>query len=140
MPDPIADLQQAIHDTNEVIAEISLLLPFVLNKLVLTRRKLIFETRSGLGRVQVKTLDVDSLTNVTASISPLFGIIYFSHSSDDFPPQVGIFWRKDVIRMKRIIDGYVLSRLQKIDTRSIQVSNLIPMLIKLGTDDPSIKR
>lgn len=139
MSDSTEDLQRAIHNTNEIIAEISLPLVVAGNKLILTRQKLIYETRTVFGRTSVKTLTIDQITNVTASIGPLFGIIYFSHTANDFPPQAGIFWRADVIRMKRIIDGYVLAFQQRINTEGVAVSDLIPMLIKLGTDDPTIK-
>jgi hypothetical protein len=140
MSDSIEDLQQAIHDTNEIITEISLSLVFVSSKLTLTRQKVIYETRTVFGRILIKTLTVDQITNVTASVGPVFGIIYFSHTAKDFPPQAGIFWRSDVIRMKRIIDGYVLAFQQKINTEGVAVNDLIPMLSRLGTDDPSVKR
>lgn len=137
MPDSKQALTEAIRNTTEVIAMITIPLP-INSKLILTRQKLVYEKGTLFSR-HVYSIEPKGVINVTASIGPIFGIIYFSHEAKDFPKQIGLIWRKDAIRMKRIIDGYILANRQNINISDIEAAELLPMLVKLGTDDPSVK-
>lgn len=137
MAEPIEELEQAIQDTTEIIARIAMPFPFK-NKLLLTRHKLIYENGALFGG-EVHSINVNEIDNVTASVGPIFGIVRITHHASDFPTQAGMFWRKDTIHMKRLVEGYLLVLEQNITVHAIPIAELVPMLIKLGTDDPAIK-
>ena len=135
-----ASLEAIVKKNTEVLAVASLAFFFVAYKLILTRTEVIFEQRSGLAAAKIKSIDINDITNVYGSIGPIFGFIDFVHSSQDFPKQVGTFWRQDTLKMKRIIKGYMIALKQNADTNAIPAAKLVPMLYELGTDDKSITR
>jgi hypothetical protein len=139
MENPSDELEKVIQETTESIGEICFSAIFIKKKLTLTRRKIKYVVRKGLGAVGSRTIDVDEIKNVNASLGPMLGIIYFTHESNDFPSEIGHFWRGDVVKMKRLINGYVIAHEQEIDLAYTPKENLVPVLIKLGTDDPTIK-
>jgi hypothetical protein len=110
------------------------------DKVILSRQKLVYEKRSGLASTSIRTIGISDIVNVTGAIGPIFGVIRFTTSTPEFPDQVGLFWRRDAIRMKRVIDGYVIAFRRNIDVTTIPAEKLVPMLVQLGTDDASITR
>jgi hypothetical protein len=135
------DLQEAIKDSNEILVTASTLGPIHRSTITLSRTKLYGEERSGIKSVSVMSVRVEDVLNVDGEVGPVSGFIDIStkFTSPGKPYHIGPFHRKDVLRLKRIIQGYIIALGKKIDLDLISKSELIPMLYELGEDDPSIK-
>jgi len=48
--------------------------------------------------------------------------------------QINHFWRNDAIRLKHIIQGYVIAQHNKIDTAHLSRKELIDTIVELGQD------
>jgi hypothetical protein len=133
-------LQAIAKSDAEVLASALLSFGFIKYKIILTRIEVIYERTVGFASTTLKSIDINEITNVTGSVGPFFGIIDFTHTSQEFPQRVGMFWRDDAIRMKRIIKGYVIASKQGANYSTIPAEKLVPMLQELGTADSSITR
>lgn len=83
------------------------------------------------------SMRIEDILNVTASIGPFFGSVKIVSRvmNSEQPFDVGLFWRRDAIRLKRIIQGYVIALQRDIDCTSLSAGELAAMLDKLGEDD-----
>ena len=132
-----AVFRQAIHDSSEVI--IAATTVFGGQKIILTRSSFIYEKRSPLGAVVIKRTSIGDVNSVDGMVSLLFATLNLHHTSQDLPNQIGLFWRKDGIRLARILSGYIAALSRGLDIHTIPIEKLIPMLIEMGTADSSIR-
>jgi len=139
--DSIKALRRAIWDSNEILVTASTISPLRKNTLTLNRTKLFAEEKSGLSNVAVMSVRVEDVLNVNGAVGPVFGFvkIHTKFTAPDKPYSVGPFRRKDVLNLKRIIQGYIIALEKKIDLNPIPTSELIAMLYALGEDDSSIR-
>jgi len=54
--------------------------------------------------------------------------------NDEKPITVGKFWRADAVRLKRIIQGYVIALQRHIDCSTLHTKELVDQLYQLGED------
>jgi hypothetical protein len=134
-------LQKAISDANEVLAEATTVFSLQRTQLVLNRAKLVIEKRSPLGARDVASVRVEDVLNVAATVGTIFGTVKITtkFTAPGAPLTIGLFWRKDAIRLKRIIQGYIIALQEKIDLDILPVDELRTLLYELGTDDHSVK-
>jgi hypothetical protein len=134
-------LKKAIHDSSEVLVEVSTVFMFPKTTVTLSRTKMVIEKRSPFGGADIVSLDTEDLSNVNAATGPLFGAVTITTKllNTGKPTKIGLFWRKDTIRLKRIIQGCIVAIHKKIDLSSLPLDELRDLLYQLGTDDHSIK-
>lgn len=134
-------LQKAIDDSNEILVTASTIGLVHKNTLTLSRTKLFGEIRLGLKNVSVMSVRIEDVLNVNGEVGPISGFVDIStkFTSSDSPYHIGPFHRKDVLKLKRIIQGYIIALQKKIDLSPIPTPELISMLYKLGEDDSSIR-
>ncbi|HUC87182.1 MAG TPA: hypothetical protein VMR75_02555 [Candidatus Saccharimonadales bacterium] len=135
-------LKRAIWDSNEVLVTASTaFLTVPRGILTLNRIKLVAEKRSLFRTADVMSVRIEDVLNVNGTVGPIFGSVTISTKFTDpsTPYSIGPFWRKDVLQLKRIIQGYIIALQRKIDVNPLPTEELITMLYKLGEDDHSIQ-
>lgn len=133
-------LHKVVWDSNEVLVSASTVFTPRPSILTLTRTKLIAERKSGVANIAVMSVQIEDVLNIGGSIGPFFGSVKidtkFTKPSE--PYTIGLFHRKDVINLKRIIQGYVIAISKHIDVTPLSTLELRDMLYDLGEDDHSI--
>ena len=134
-------LAKAIHDSGEILATATTVFAPQRTILILNRTKLVVEKKSPLGARKVMSVPIEDVLNVSASAGPFFGTVTFitKLAGPAKPHNIGLFWRKDTIKLKRIIQGYIIALQRKIDLNVVPTAELREMVYELGTDDHSIK-
>jgi len=134
-------LNRAIWDSNEILVTAATTSPLHKSRLTLNRAKLVAEKKTGLGSIDLMSVRIEDVLNVDATIGPLSGFVKIAtkFTASNKPYTIGPFRRHDTVKLKRIIQGYVIALERKIDLNMVPTKELIPMLYELGTDDHSIK-
>jgi hypothetical protein len=132
-------LTEAIGDSHDVLMRATTVFPLTLfpDTLTIDRTKLTITHRNFLNAGEVLSIRIEDILNVTASVGPLFGSVkiatrFFDPSK---PYKVDHFWRKDALKLKRIVQGYLIAKQQKVDCSKLSSSELAKMLDKLGKVD-----
>jgi hypothetical protein len=135
------ELNLAIDESNEILVTATTMGPIRKNALTLSRSKLYAEEHSGIRSVSVMSVRAEDVLNVDGEVGPISGFVDIAtkFTSPGKPHHMGPFRRKDVLNLKRIIQGYVIALQKNIDLGPIPTSALKPMLYKLGEDDASIR-
>jgi hypothetical protein len=129
-------LTQAIKGSNEVLARATTAFKIFADTLTIDRAKLTVTKRQFWRMVEVTSIRIEDVLNVTATVGPLLGSVTFSSRvfNNQIPYTVAGFWRDDALRLKRIAQGYIIARQRNIDCASLPISELTAMLDKLGED------
>ncbi len=133
-------LDRAVWDSNEVLVSADTI---ALHKstLTLNRAKLFAEKRSALGTVNDISVRIEDVLNVRVTLGPISGTIQIAtkFNTPGTPYSIGPFHRRDALRLKRIIQGYIIALQRKIDVSAIPTEELIVRLYDIGEDDPLLQ-
>lgn len=90
---------------------------------------------------RIVTLRIEDILNVAANTGLLFGSLTIStrimNSTDHFV--ITGFWNKDAIRLKHIIQGYMIALHQGVDVSELSTERLVRKLDELGNDPSVVK-
>lgn len=90
---------------------------------------------------RVVTLRIEDILNVAANLGLLFGSLTISsrvmNSTDHY--EINGFWNNDAIRLKHIIQGYMIALHQGIDVSTLSAERLVRKLAELGNDPMVVK-
>lgn len=132
------ELKQAIAGSNEPLATARTVFPFTFfpDTITLDREKLTISKRLFLKASEVTTIRIEDIMNVTASVSPLLGSLKIAtrYLNTDKTYNITNLHRKDALRLKWIIQGYIISIQKGIDTSSLGTKELVSHLVQLGQD------
>ncbi len=132
------EFQQAIAGSHEVLCTATTLFPFKLfpDTITLDRAKLTVIHRTFFGMAEVMSIRIEDLLNVTVSIGPILGSVKIVSRvfNVEKPFVVNAFKRNDALRVKRIMQGYVIALQREIDCSNLPTPELAAMLEQLGTD------
>lgn len=132
------ELSKVITKANEVLASGTAVFPFDLfpDTVSIDRTKVTITKRSFFWTAEVISIRIEDILNVTTGVGPFFGSLTVSsrvmNSIDHF--KINYFWRNDAIRLKHIIQGYVIALHNKIDVAHLSKEELIETLSELGHD------
>lgn len=135
------NLKKVINDSNEILVTATTIVPIHKSTLTLSRTKLYGEERLGIRSVSVMSVRIEDVLNVNGEVGPVSGFvdIVTKFTSPGSPYHIGPFRRKDVLKLKRIIQGYIIALQKKVDPDPIPTPELTTMLYELGEDDSSIR-
>ncbi len=135
------ELREAIHSSHQMLAQAKTVFPMTLipDTVTVDREKVTITTRSFIRTAEVMSTRIEDILNVTANVGPLFGSIKIVSRifSPDKPYVIQHLWRDDAMKLKRIMQGYVIARQKEIDTEPLGTEELAKMLDQLGKDDHS---
>lgn len=132
------ELRQAIRGSNQILATGTTTLTLFPDTLTLDRAKLTITKRQFFSTAEVMSLRVEDILNVTATVGPFLGTIKITSrvfNSEKPYYEVGQFWRSDAVRIKRVVQGYVIAMQRNIDCSALGTAELVEMLDKLGEDE-----
>jgi hypothetical protein len=134
-------LQKAVQESHEILVTATTVLTLNRQIVFLNRIKLVIEKRSLFGEVSVINMPIEDITNVSGSIGPFLGTVKIKSTLDqpDEPLTIGFFFRKDGLRLKRVLQGLLVARQKSIDMQDIALEKLQQLLYELGEDDTSIQ-
>lgn len=134
-----AKLRRIVSQSREVLAEgRTVILPVNLfpDTVVVDRTKITITKKTFFWSSQVISIRIEDILNVATSVGPLFGSLTVSsrvmNSTDHF--EINYFWRQDAIRLKCIIQGYMIAQHNAIETSHLSKEELIETLEELGRD------
>jgi hypothetical protein len=130
-------LQQAIQSSNDVLFTATTALQLFPDTITVDRSKITITRRKFVGTAEVLSFRIEDILNVHATVGPFLGrvMIISRVFSTDTPQMVGKFWRSDAMRLKRIIQGYVIATQNQIDCTALSIEDLVNMLDELGQDE-----
>ena len=134
-------LNRAVWDSNEVLVTADTTSKLHKSTLTLNRAKLFAERRSALGAVDDMSVRIEDVLNISATLGPISGTVKIAtkFNTPGTPYSIGPFHRKDTVRLKRIIQGYIIALQRQINLNMIPTNELITHLYEIGEDDPSIR-
>ncbi len=133
------ELRDAIKDSQQVLVCATTVFPFTLfpDTISVDRTKLTVTRRSFFSVAEVMSIRIEDILNVVANVGPFFGNIKVSSRimTAEQPHHIDHLWRDDAMRIKRILQGYIIALEKKIDCSGLGTRELASMLDKLGQDD-----
>lgn len=131
----IDELKKVIEHSHEVIASAKTMLPPIFqDEVILDRTKITVIKRNFFWSSDVISIRIEDVLNISASLGPIFGSITIASrvmsSVDHF--EVSNFWRSDAIRLKQIIQGYLIARQNGVSTDHLSCEELAKTLYETG--------
>jgi len=130
-------LSQAIGGAQDVLFSATTVFPFTLfpDTITVDRAKLSVAKRMFFQVAEAMTIRIEDILNVTADVGPFFGSVKIATRFFDTkkPYTVNYLWRHDALKLKRIMQGYIIAKQQNIDCSSLSAPELTMLLDKLGT-------
>lgn len=133
----IEELKRVISHSHEVIASAGTVLPFLFSDdITLDRTKITITKRNFILSAEVISIHIEDVLNVSAAVGPIFGSLRISsrvmNSVDHF--DIGRFWRDDAIRIKKIIQGYLIARQNGVQTDHLSCEELAKTLFEIDPE------
>jgi len=151
LPDPMSvrkrqateKLNDAIGDAHDILVRASSAFPFNLfpDTVTVDRTKLTITHRDMFRVGEVMSIRIEDILNVTANVGPLYGSLsiatrFFDPSK---PYVVNHFKRGDALKIKRIVQGYLIAKQNKVDCSALSTKELARTLDQLGHVAPEEK-
>jgi hypothetical protein len=135
----VDELIKLVENSQEILAEATTVFPMTLfpDTVTVDRTKVTIHRRRFFFTDEAFSLKIEDVLAVTCSIGPLFGSITIKIVMTGEDTSVNFFWRDDAIRIKHILQGYVIAKNSDVDTDSLSKDQLIAMVEKLGHDKNS---
>ena len=133
------EIYDVVHRSNEIIASARTVWPFTLfrDDIVVDRTKVSITKRDFFFVSEVMSIRLEDILNVKVSLGPFFGSLTLAVrilSSEDHHT-INFFSRSDAIRLKHIIQGYIIALHDNIDCKYQNREELIDTLNELGQEN-----
>lgn len=134
------ELVQAVGTSNDVLIRVQTVFPLTLfpDTITVDRSKITVTQRDFFKAGEVISIRFEDVLNVAAQVGPFFGSVIISTRffNPDKPYTVYKLRRADALRIKRIVQGYLIAKQQNIDCSALQTKELTSMLDELGKVAP----
>ena len=137
-------MHKVVEQSQEILAGArTVILPMNIfpDTVTIDRMKVTINLWESLWSHRIVTLRIQDILNVAANTGLLFGSLTIStrvmNSTDHFV--IMGFWNRDVIRLQRILQGYMIALHQGIDVSDLSTDRLVRKLNELGTDPRVVK-
>jgi hypothetical protein len=133
-------LKDAIGASNDVLLRVQSVWPLMLfpSTITLDRAKITITERDFFSAGEILTIRVEDILNVTAQVGPFFGSVKITTRffNPEKPYVVYKLHRSDALRLKRIVQGYLIAMQKKIDCSKLTTKELTRTLDELGKVGP----
>lgn len=130
------ELAQTIQNAHEILVSATTIFPFTLfpDTVTLDRAKLSIAHREFFWTAEVMSIRIEDILNVTADVGPFFGSlkVYTRFFNNDKPYSISFLKRDDALRIKRILQGYVIALQKNINCSTMETKDLANLLHELG--------
>jgi hypothetical protein len=131
-------LKKLVKRSHQVLASSRTVFPMTLfpDSIVVDRSKMSIIKRNFFWSSNVISFQIEDVLNVSCSVGPLFGSLTIASrvmsSVDHFT--INYLWRADAMFMKRLIQGHIIAKNNKLETDKLNRSEMVEMLCELGAD------
>lgn len=135
------DLKDIAQRSHELLISANTVFPITPfpDTVTVDRTKVTVTRRDFFWTSDVMSIRIEDVLNVSASVGPLFGSLTIASrvmsTIDHF--KINYFWRSDAIRLKHIIQGYVIAQHNNVSTAHLDKKELLETLVELGHDSNS---
>lgn len=130
------ELSQAIGASSDVLVRAQTVFPLTLfpSTFTVDRSKISITQREFFKAGEVLSIRIEDILNVTAKVGPFFGSLEITTKffNPEKPYTIEHFWRKDVLKIKRILQGYLIAKQNDIDCSKLSTEELAKTLDELG--------
>jgi hypothetical protein len=131
------ELAQTINNSHEVLHSARTVFPFTLfpDMITLDRAKLTITHKDFFWVGEDMSIRIEDILNVTADIGPFFGSlkVYTRFFSTEKPYTVNFLYRRDALRIKRVLQGYIIALQKKLNLSTLPTQQLAHLLEDLGS-------
>jgi hypothetical protein len=131
-------LKKMVKRSHQVLANVRTVFPLTLfpDSIVVDRSKISIIKRNFFWSSNVISFQVEDVLNVSSGVGPFFGSLTIASrvmsTVDHFT--INYLWRNDAIFMKRLIQGHIIAKNNKLETDKLTRKEMIEMLCELGGD------
>lgn len=130
------ELVDAIGTSQDVLIRVSTAFPFTLfpDTITIDRNKLTITHRDFFKAGATISINIEDILNVVANVGPVLGSVRISSRffDRDKPYVVNNLFRKDTLRIKRILQGCIIAKQRGIDCSALTTTELAKLLDELG--------
>jgi hypothetical protein len=131
------ELAKAIEGSNELLAEATTVFPFTVfpDTITIDRTQITIAHRSFFAIGDVTSIRIEDVLNIDALVGPFFGSLKLYtrfFNTQQKPYRINWLWRHDALRIKRILQGYLIAIKREIDCSALNTKELAGMLDELG--------
>jgi hypothetical protein len=136
-------LMEAIGDAHDILVRAKTVFPITLfpDTLTIDRTKVTVTHKDFFKVAEVLSIRIEDILNVTAGVGPIFGSIKISTRFFDpgKPYTIDHFYRADALKIKRVLQGYIIAIQKNVDCSALSTKELSILLDELGKVAPEEK-
>jgi len=129
-----------VGNSQDVLVAADTVFPFTLfpHSIVIDREKVTIVNRTFFRTAEIVSIKIEDVLNVTADIGPFFGAVEVeTRFFDPIRHSIKYLRRNDALKVKRILQGYVVALKKGIVCSGFSVQQLIQILDDLGQGHPT---
>lgn len=134
----IDKLRNLAKRSHEVLVSANTVFPLTLfpDTIIVDRTRVTIIERVFFFTSRTVSVQIEDILNVSCGLGPFFGSLTISvrvmNSTDHF--EIDRFWRHDAVRLKHIIQGYMIALRNGVDVSQLSREELVDHLNELGHD------
>lgn len=136
----LEELADTLGESRDILVKATTVFPLTLfpDTITVDKNKITITHRNFFKSGEVLSIAIEDVLNITTMVGPFFGKIKLATRFFDpnKPYEIDHFWREDALKIKRIVQGYLIARQKEIDTSSLPSKELAASLDELGRDTP----
>jgi hypothetical protein len=131
-----AQINRALEGSNDTIVTATTVFPLTLfpDTISIDRTKMNITHRIFFWAGEVISIKLEDILNVVSTVGPFFGSvqIHTRYFDPGKPYIIKLLWRKDALRIDRIMQGYAIAKSEDIDLSALSAKELAQKLNELG--------
>lgn len=131
----IENLKRQVKKSHEVLVAAQTV-AFFPDEVVVDRTKVTIIKRHSFWAVDVISIQIEDVLNVSSSVGMLFGSLSIAsrvmNTTDHF--DIHLLWRRDAMELKQIIQGYAIAKHSSVEVGDLPRDEMIETLRELGHD------
>lgn len=139
-PQSIRRLSEAIGNSQDMLFMATTVFPFTLfpDTVTVDREKVTVVNRTFFRVAEIVSIRIEDVLNVTADVGPFFGAVKIqTRFFDRDVHAIKYLKRSDALRLKRLLQGYVIAAKKQIDCDTFSTEELVTILDEIGQGHPS---
>jgi hypothetical protein len=133
-------INEVVGNSQDVLVAADTMFPFTLfpHSIVIDREKVTIVNRTFFRTAEIVSIKIEDVLNVTADVGPFFGAVEVeTRFFDPMRHTIKFLRRNDALKVKRILQGYVVALKKNIVCSGFSVQQLTEILDDLGQGHPT---
>lgn len=142
LPPTVKELLGITIHSHEILFKANTVFPFNLfpDTIVIDKEKLTIIERFFFWVAKITSVPIRDILNIEADVGPFFGSIHLtSRYFYTNPRSINFLWRKDAIRIQKLVQGFIIANEREIDCSSIDKAQLEILLEDLGESNANLR-